>query len=532
MDWSIRELKKSARRQLKGRLMAAVSVCFLLAVLTDAYPLASAFINQYIPDSTNTRVLADYFASNAHLVDGISELFHAEFFSRNQLDLSSLRAFDWLINIFTASYLAVFSMFRLARGFLHHLTPAELSVLILGTVFAWIYQIFGSNLLIVGEKRFFLEQRLYPDTKIRRVFLLYRLPAVTRPAWILLCRNIYQILWSFTIVGGLIKKYEYTMIPYILAENPRISRKEAFFLTKQLTRGHKWHIFLFQLSFIGWRILAFFTFGLTSILIVNPYVACAEAELYAHLRTQYVLARKKGYEYLNDPVLFRKMSEDELLISKALYDDTGGPYSKNYAPLLHMDDYPVFMYPIQPRHRLFPGDGQPVRQTAASAFFCFCLFSMTGWLIRNLLSLLQAGLLYTPLYFTGPMSLMYGFCGLILLFVFRKRRKKPYLVFGFSVLFYAVVQILLAVMVQMYLPVSFASRQYFLSVNEQIYWKGNIIFALACCAFVYFLAPRWCYFFGRMSPLKRRLLLILMFCLLLLSLAGTAGTILPFLFSR
>ena len=34
--------------------------------------------------------------------------------------------------------------------------------------------------------------------------------------------KIQKLLWYLTIVGGFIKHYEYSMIPYILAENPEI----------------------------------------------------------------------------------------------------------------------------------------------------------------------------------------------------------------------------------------------------------------------------------------------------------------------
>lgn len=530
MIWTNKKLKKDARRRLKINLVPAVSVCFLLAVLSDSYPLASTFINQYIPDATNTRVLSDYFTSNAHLVDGLSDFWQNTFlFSRNQLDLSSLRSFDWLINTFTASYYAVFSLFRFIQGLFTHLQAADLAVLVIGTIFAWFYKIFISNLLVIGEKRFFLEQSTYPGTKIRRIFYLFRLRKIFHPAWVMFYKDILQLLWNLTIIGGIIKKYEYYMIPYILAENPSISRKDAFFLSKQLTNGHKWQMFLLQLSFIGWRLLSIATLGLAAIVFVNPYTAVTEAGLYTALRTSYVQSRKKGYELLNDAPLFKRLSEDELLISKALYDDTGGPYSGFYSPLDFPDEYPYFMYSLQPRNVYRPVRMYRIKKNVPALFFCFCLFSITGWAIRNTLSLLQAGLLYTPLYFTGPMSLLYGFCGLLILLVFKGKENRPYLVFGFSLLFYVIAQICLAILVDMNFPISFDSRQYFFSVNEQIYWKGTIIFSLACCAFNYYLAPRWFSFFSSLSGIKKKLITICMLCLLLLSVAGTAGAFLPFL---
>ena len=42
------------------------------------------------------------------------------------------------------------------------------------------------------------------------------------------------------------------MIPYILAENPKIQRKKAFKLSKEMMKGNKWKTFILDLSFLGW----------------------------------------------------------------------------------------------------------------------------------------------------------------------------------------------------------------------------------------------------------------------------------------
>lgn len=119
----------------------------------------------------------------------------------------------------------------------------------------------------------------------------------------MLLRNIYNFLWYFTIIGGVIKMYEYRMIPYILAENPKTNRKEAFKLSKQMMKGNKWKTFLLDVSFIVWNILSVFTLGLLNILYVNPYKATTNAELYVELRN---IAKKEKYEYvqnLNDETI-------------------------------------------------------------------------------------------------------------------------------------------------------------------------------------------------------------------------------------
>ncbi len=100
-------------------------------------------------------------------------------------------------------------------------------------------------------------------------------------------RDLFTGLWSLLfIIPGIIKSYEYRMIPYILAENPQIDSKEAFRLSKEMMMGEKWKAFVLDLSFLGWEILSCFTFGILSIFFVSPYVDNTNAELYAALKNK------------------------------------------------------------------------------------------------------------------------------------------------------------------------------------------------------------------------------------------------------
>lgn len=86
------------------------------------------------------------------------------------------------------------------------------------------------------------------------------------------------------IVPGVIMIYEYYMVPYLLAENPNMSREEAFARSKAMMNGQKLDTFILELSFIGWDILASFTFGLLNIFYVEPYRNLTFAALYERLQ--------------------------------------------------------------------------------------------------------------------------------------------------------------------------------------------------------------------------------------------------------
>ena len=104
---------------------------------------------------------------------------------------------------------------------------------------------------------------------------------------ILFFRDLYVILWSLLfLIPGIVKLYEYRMIPYLLAEHPEMSKEEAFAISKQMMMGEKGKAFLLDLSFIGWILLSIFTCGLLLIFYVEPYMFSTSAALYEVLKYQ------------------------------------------------------------------------------------------------------------------------------------------------------------------------------------------------------------------------------------------------------
>ncbi len=102
----------------------------------------------------------------------------------------------------------------------------------------------------------------------------------------LLLSGIKVVLWSLLfIIPGIIKTFEYAIIPYILADDAEITSKEAFKKAKQMMKGNKWRLFKLNLSFIGWGILCFFTAGIGTFFLM-PYISAATAEFYAELKSK------------------------------------------------------------------------------------------------------------------------------------------------------------------------------------------------------------------------------------------------------
>ena len=101
-------------------------------------------------------------------------------------------------------------------------------------------------------------------------------------------RDLFVALWTMLfIIPGIVKMYAYSLVPYILAENPEIGAMDAIKLSNEMMKGHKMNAFLLDLSFIGWIILTILTFGLVGVFFANPYMYATDAELYKAIKADY-----------------------------------------------------------------------------------------------------------------------------------------------------------------------------------------------------------------------------------------------------
>ncbi len=512
--WKRKVLKKKTRELLKLSYPRMIAVCFLIAMLTTSYsvsttaftlhtssgqPETDAAFSVSIPNSELITDAIDTFLTNAHLSNWFSG--SAEDILSSVIDMGSNT-----ISVFFTALRAVYLFF--AENFGTAVIFPAVSVLLV-----FLYQIFVNNILLIGEKRFFLENRNYRQTPISKIFFLYKLRCLRRPAWIMFCRSLFQGLWDLTIIGGFVKHYEYSMIPYILAENPKISRKDAFFLSRQLMHKNKWKFFKLDLSFLGWQILSVFTLGLLNFLYVNPYIAGCRAELYATLRRNYVLSRSARYEELSDSYLEHVPSEDELLISKALYDDSQGPYTKisYFAP----EQYPVFLFSVQPPLKAVRSPLRADRKYDIYTYlFLFHAFSIFGWFLETAIHLMREGTLSQRTLPFGPWIPLYGLYGIIILLIARRLQKKPVAVFVVNAAVYSILEFAANFIYEQFTGTALRDySEFFLNLDGRIYLGGSVAFALLGCAYVYYLAPRWSDCYMKLGRSKRIILSILL-CIL------------------
>ena len=110
------------------------------------------------------------------------------------------------INISTKAQAIVFRGFDAIANFAGNKTADAINSLI-SILLSALFTVFVSYILTVGERRFFLESRAYKDTRISRILFPYRERKTGNVAKIMLLKMIKTVLWSLTIVGGVIKYY-------------------------------------------------------------------------------------------------------------------------------------------------------------------------------------------------------------------------------------------------------------------------------------------------------------------------------------
>ncbi len=300
--WKRKELKQKARTVIKKNYWAAIVVCFLMALLTNEFGPSiigiwhsndsidpnyivneSSDINEYINENENgfLRKFEDKIQVFQEKSPQLYQVIEA--------NLNNIIKYQkYLLKIWDATQ--SFTMEQNTLGIL----------LCIGAVIAILFIIFIANPIIVGGKRYFIKVTKNDKTKIGTMVDVFKNKNLLNVSMIMLLRGIYNLLWFLTIIGGVIKFYEYRMIPYILAENPKVQRKQAFKLSKQMMKGNKWNTFILDLSFILWEIASLCTFGLLNILYVNPYNSATLAELYITLRKKVIKEKEEDFEVLND----------------------------------------------------------------------------------------------------------------------------------------------------------------------------------------------------------------------------------------
>lgn len=400
---------------------------------------------------------------------------------------------------------------------------------LLGAFLVWFFFI---NIFQAISRRVFLECRTYEKVSVERCLLFSRVKRWKRVAVTMFMNALLYSLWSLTIIGGVIKRYSYFLVPYITAENPDIHWKDAITLSRRIMNGHKWECFVLELSFLPWELLGTITGGIANVFFVNPYRVAVCTEYYANLRKKALLEGIPGSELLNDRYLHEIADraalegayQDIVELEKAepldyaqkgflgkIADVFGISLRKPAEEKIYMEErerrqkldsaalvmsgkaYPDRLFPIPKRGK----DSRPEHMhylrnySIPSLILIYFIMAFGGWLWEVSLHLLTDGCFVNRGVLHGPWLPIYGTGSLLILTLLNKFRKKPYLEFLATVIVCGCVEYFTAY----YLEMTHDGQKwwdysgYFLNLHGRICAEGLLIFGLGGMAIVYFLAP-------------------------------------------
>lgn len=230
--WSRGELKGKAKNMLKGSYWKALLVSFVIAFASGG--------------SSN--------GNNSHLATQ---------------DYSGIRNFNFYNrgDVNTLPMIAV----------------TVVGIILMAGIFVLGIRVFIGYHLEVGGRRYFI-QASQDDVDIAYLGHGLKKERYLDIIKAMIWKDIINFLWYLAlIIPGIVKSYAYSMVPYILADNPNIGYRRALELSKQMTDGEKWEMWILDLSFIGWYLLGSLALGI-GVFFVLPYDNATHGELYLVLR--------------------------------------------------------------------------------------------------------------------------------------------------------------------------------------------------------------------------------------------------------
>lgn len=133
------------------------------------------------------------------------------------------------------------------------------------------------------------------DSGVSDIFRYYSSGEVFGLMGLTIVVSVFTLLWSLLfIIPGIIASFAYTLATYIKIENPNMDAMECIRTSKEWMKGNKMKLFILELSFIGWFILAGFL--VIPLFWVMPYYMLAVTAFYIDIRETADDKEREAYE--------------------------------------------------------------------------------------------------------------------------------------------------------------------------------------------------------------------------------------------
>ncbi len=562
------ELKRRARKNLKNHYPIFLVVCVMAAFIGTEFTgslnitKVQKFPETVITDSKNIdkaveEALNGKEQESKKITNKLKqEIIEKDKKNQNQVLGRSRGVFAMIVNAFSTGSIYVNFIVGM-NSIIGHPNITSIILIICSLLISFLIWLFLINMYQVISRRIFLEGRVYKKVPMQRFLFLLRIKSWTRTSWTMFVTSAFYSLWCLTLVGIFIKRYSYILVPYIVAENPKIKTLDAITLSRKMMDGHKWECFKLEMSYIGWVILGGLTFGLTEILYSNPYRIATITEYYANLRRLSKEKKIPGIEKLNDEYLYEKAPKDKLEaeyedvinglkksqeklekpkgIKRVLADFLGISLSDTkerekeeqeeikkerleiYKNIIQGKEYPMRLFSIPEKHQRKKLDtlNYTRRYSIWSLLALFFIASIIGWSFEVIMHIIEHGEFVKRGVLQGPWLPIYGYGCLLILTILHKFRKKPLQEFILIILLCGLVEYFTAV----YLEYVFDGTKwwdysgYFLNIQGRVCAEGLLVFGIGGIILVYILAPLIDNVLQKMNPKKLAIICCSLLCL-------------------
>lgn len=548
-----KQIKKDAKQTIRHHYFLLVILCLISGVLGSEFTnVMSAWSTNYeteVSEEVENIQSSQVVGRNTQISDVIDTIVSGNFEKAKKIASESKKSYETeiddtsnhfghtqgILSKVVNSYLSGSVVITLVTSLSHITTSTSISIalIILIAIFVFmIYNIFVVDYFKIIHRRIVLEAGTYKKVPLSHAFISHSIKKNFKAALAYFRCSIYLFFWWFTIIGGIIKTFSYAMVPYIIAENPDISGKDAITLSRKMMDGHKWQLFMIHVSLLGWYILDLLTLGLTGVFFLNPYITTIEAKYYEWLRQ---VSKKKNIEnidLLNDTYLFeiadgatlfnayRDIVQDEEYIQTHAIQLTKiqkffatnfslwiGTLStkKEYQAIENLKNtisaehdalaqrsYPVRLNPLyKPSLKKSALSIQYIRcYTIWTLILFFFLFSFIGWAWECTLMLMTLGKFVNRGLLVGPWLPIYGTGGVVSLLLLARLRKNPPACFTGAIILSGILEYSTA----WYLESAYHQKWwdytgYFLNLDGRICAEGLLVFGVGCSLVIYLIAP-------------------------------------------
>ena len=224
--WKRKQLKTNAKKCLRHNYWRCVIICLILTFTTGLFgnPFSviegidqriaftmeqnktdSTDADAILPEDMPVEIRLEQGKSNIQIIRELFRGLEDQYVRKSdQVEKEYNGVIGFFVNNINSSDSIVYGIINGINQMVFRDAIGSALVIFLGVILTVLIWMFLKNLLVLGGCRFFMENHRYYSTDLRRIFFPFRVKHVGNQAVVMLLKTVYTVLWSLTIVGGLI----------------------------------------------------------------------------------------------------------------------------------------------------------------------------------------------------------------------------------------------------------------------------------------------------------------------------------------